>query len=248
MLPPLKTAYPQVLGAAVGISAQELLILTNKERQNNGLSTLKLNDQLTQAAAMKAKDMFANNYWAHNSPQGKTPWVFVKKAGYEYLFAGENLARGFTLSADVVDAWMASKSHKENMLSPHYQDVGFAIEDGRLSGEDTILVVEMFGGKELVSPASPENTEKIIEKSQETVVKAALDFPQVHKQPIIDTVVLVRTAAYTLLAAFIFILLLDMIIVAKKKIIRFVGHNIDHIVYLGLIMLFLLIIGRGLVL
>ncbi len=136
-----------VLGIEYHISAEELLLLTNLKRQEKGLPPLIMNPQLTQAAYQKAKDMFSKNYWAHIAPDGTTPWVFIRSAGYEYVYAGENLARGFTTSNDVVEAWMNSQSHRENMLSPNYQEIGFAILEGTLTGDETVLVVEMLGSR-----------------------------------------------------------------------------------------------------
>jgi uncharacterized protein YkwD len=136
-----------ILGIASNVTAQDLLTLTNLKRQENSLPPLVMNDELTQAAAGKAEDMFTKDYWAHVSPDGTTPWVFIKNAGYNYLYAGENLARGYTTSGDVVDAWMASPSHRENMLSPNYHDIGFAIKEGVLTGDETILVVEELGSR-----------------------------------------------------------------------------------------------------
>ena len=137
--------FASVLGISSNISSEELLVLVNQERQDRGLSVLALDSQLSSAANLKIQDMFANNYWAHTSPSGMSPWVFIKTAGYEYLYAGENLARGFTESRDVVKAWMESPSHRDNMLSSNYDEIGFAILPGNLTGEETVLVVEMFG-------------------------------------------------------------------------------------------------------
>ena len=86
--------------------------------------------------------MFSKDYWAHNAPDGTTPWVFIKNTGYNYIYAGENLARGFNSASDVINAWMNSPEHRQNVLSPNYQNVGFAVATGTLSGEDTVLVVE----------------------------------------------------------------------------------------------------------
>ncbi|MBI4062481.1 hypothetical protein HY410_01010 [Candidatus Gottesmanbacteria bacterium] len=136
---------PDVLGYATDIRLEELLSLTNAKRQEAGLSPLSLNGQLSQAAAGKAADMFAKAYWAHTSPDGKLPWDFIVGAGYTYTVAGENLAKNFNDSRGVVDAWMASATHKENLLKPSYKDIGFAIVNGTLNGEETTLVVQMFG-------------------------------------------------------------------------------------------------------
>jgi uncharacterized protein YkwD len=133
--------------ALADISTQELLQFTNEMRAENGLPPLAENQQLETAAYAKAEDMFAKDYWAHNSPDGTTPWYFIKNSGYNYIYAGENLAKGFTDSRDVVNAWMASPSHKENLLSENFKDVGFAVKTGKLGGEDTFLVVQEFGNK-----------------------------------------------------------------------------------------------------
>src|SRR5439155_507841 len=137
LFPVVKTKLPDVLGISIDISTQQLLDLTNEKRTEDGASPLALNNQLAQAASAKAKDMFEKNYWAHNAPDGTTPWVFIKNSGYEYIYAGENLARGFTTSKDVVIAWMNSRGHRDNMLSKKYQEVGFAVAQGKLNGEET---------------------------------------------------------------------------------------------------------------
>jgi hypothetical protein len=137
--------YPAVLGDSTSITTSDLLKYTNLEREANGLAPLNLNPELTHAAQLKAKDMFAKDYWAHVSPDGTTPWVWIRDSGYNYLYAGENLARGFDSSSDVVTAWMNSPEHRANLLSPNYTDIGFAVQDGTLTGTETTLVVQEFG-------------------------------------------------------------------------------------------------------
>src|SRR3989344_6873494 len=127
-----KTNYPTVLGISTDITSEQLITLLNQKRQENGLSTLSFSPELATAARNKANDMLSKNYWAHNSPDGVTPWVFLKEAGYNYVYAGENLARGFNNSLDVTNAWMASPTHRANVLSPNYSDVGFAVVIGNL--------------------------------------------------------------------------------------------------------------------
>ncbi|KKU83731.1 MAG: hypothetical protein UY10_C0003G0062 [Microgenomates group bacterium GW2011_GWA2_47_8] len=140
-------ARPDVLGYATDIHLEQLLIATNAKRQEAGLSILGLNASLSQAAAKKAEDMFAKDYWAHTSPSGATPWEFVTAAGYQYAVAGENLAKNFSTSQAVIDAWIASPSHRDNLLKSNYKDIGFAIVNGVLNGEETTLVVQMFGSQ-----------------------------------------------------------------------------------------------------
>src|SRR3989338_7182361 len=124
---------------------------------------LELNPELSLAAEKKAEDMFARNYWAHNGPNGSTPWDFIKGAGYTYIYAGENLAKDFQNSNDVVQAWMKSPSHRENILRKEYQDIGFAVVNGVLNGEETTLVIQMFGVSSSKSVAAKPESDKQIQ-------------------------------------------------------------------------------------
>lgn len=141
----ISSVHPDILGYATNIQVQQLLAESNTKRLAAGLQPLQLSQELSQAAAGKAADMFGNNYWAHVSPAGKTPWDFIIGAGYRYSVAGENLAKNFQDSTGVVDAWMNSPTHKENLLKSSYREVGFAVVNGVLQGEETTLVVQMFG-------------------------------------------------------------------------------------------------------
>ncbi len=135
----------EVLGRVSNVSASDLLTDTNTERTKQGLTPLTVNEQLSQAAFLKARDMFANNYWAHTSPSGVTPWKWLGDAGYNYDVAGENLAKNYPTADATVAAWMNSETHKANILNGKYQDVGFAVVDGMLDGRDTTLVVAYYG-------------------------------------------------------------------------------------------------------
>ena len=239
----LKISFPSVLGIKADISSQELLILTNKERQNSGVAPLYFNEKLTEAAAKKAEDMFEYDYWAHNSPSGKTPWVFIKSSGYKYVYAGENLARGFSNAEDVMTAWMASPDHKANMLSSNYQDVGFAVKIGKLNGEETVLIVEELGN--LNMPIARGKTVEIAASSQlNTAVK---NITSVNRQPVINSLSFASNIYVMVILIFIFVFLLDMIIIEKKKVMRFVGHNIDHVLYLLLVLALVGVLSKGVI-
>lgn len=240
----LKVSFPSVLGVKVDISSEQLLSLTNQERQKEGNSSLVLNESLTQAAAQKAQDMFEYNYWAHNSPTGKTPWVFIKSSGYRYVYAGENLARGFSTASDVVKAWMASPEHKANMLSSNYKDVGFAVKLGKLNGEETVLVVEELGN--LNMPIASNNKIQEVATASDTNASRK-NVVAVNKKPLINISSFPFNINVLVVLLFIFAFLLDMIIVEKKKVMRFVGHNIDHILYLILILALVGVFGKGVI-
>lgn len=130
---------------APSVDEQTLVELTNTERTFRGLSALRFNPRLSQAAEAKAADMLANGYFEHISPSGKTPWVFIEGVGYNYVKAGENLAIDFTTVTGPVPAWMDSPTHKANILKPDYEEIGIAEVKGIFKGRETTIVVQMFG-------------------------------------------------------------------------------------------------------
>jgi len=117
---------------------------TNVNRAERGLSNLTKNNLLEKAAQMKAEDMAAKNYFAHYGPDGSAPWDWIEKTGYQFNYAGENLAINFYDSEDVVQAWMNSEKHKENILNNNFTEVGIGISQGKYNGSDVIFVVQMF--------------------------------------------------------------------------------------------------------
>ena len=127
------------------ITSARILQLTNNERVESGLGVLKENASLTKAAAGKAKDIIDNDYFAHISPTGVTPWFWIQQQGYSYSVAGENLAIDFVQAEDVVSAWMASPGHRENILQGDYTETGVAVLTGEYQGGTSTIVVHMFG-------------------------------------------------------------------------------------------------------
>ncbi len=123
----------------------EVIALTNTQRVENNAGTLTENAELTAAAQAKAEDMATKGYFAHVSPDGTEPWVWVKGAGYDYQYAGENLAVQFTDSTEVVNAWMASPTHRANIVKPQYTEIGIGIADGEFKGQRATYVVQYFG-------------------------------------------------------------------------------------------------------
>lgn len=118
----------------------------NQARQAVGLKPLVNNSKLDQAAKLKAENMVQNNYFNHNSPSGITPWFWFAKAGYNYKYAGENLAIGFFDSKELFNAWLNSPSHRENILNPNYKEMGTAVLPG-YGGGNTVVVVQEFGSQ-----------------------------------------------------------------------------------------------------
>lgn len=246
----VRMGMSNVLGYATDINTERVLLLVNQKRQEAGLGQLKLNDQLSSAANNKASDMFTKNYWAHISPTGTTPWYFISLAGYEYVYAGENLARSFNTADEVVTAWMNSPTHRDNIMKAEYADIGLAVLNGRLNGEDTTLVVQEFGTKanDLAQMRKEQEEKKSLaqnnpprsENSHVQQAVAGVNQPAA-KQTLIASQqkVVFLPFAFTksvsmFLAEFLLIILLfDSIYIWKHKIFRISGHNLAHIIFLA---------------
>lgn len=239
-----KTVTPGVLGYASDIKVRELLEKTNEVRVKNGKSSLVINETLSKAAMQKAKFMFEKDFWAHTSPDGVEPWDFIIKEGYDYSYAGENLARNFYYSKEVVDAWMNSPSHKENLLSENYDEVGFAVVNGVLNGYETTLVVQMFGRpRNIENISSKESSEKYLqslnEKSTSSEVASAKD------SSIIDIPTLFRYISFSILGFVLALFFIDIYYSKKHGINKFTGHTSAHIVVIVSTILSIFILMRN---
>jgi len=109
-------------------TAQQILDLVNAERAKAGVAPLKLNTKLNQVAQEKARDMYENNYFSHNSPTYGSPFDMMKQFGVNYTYAGENIAKGFTSSDRVMQGWMNSPGHKANILNPNFTELGVGLK------------------------------------------------------------------------------------------------------------------------
>lgn len=237
-----------ILGYATDISPQKLLELTNQERQNEGLQPLQYNDKLAEAAKQKAENMFENNYWAHYGPAGETPWQFILGSGYQYEFAGENLAKNFLFSDGVVKAWMESPTHRENIMRKEYSDVGFAVVNGVLNGEETTLVVQMFG-KPLYGVAEQPKEEP----QAKNVEPEAAPAPQAAPETSVLAEDNAPTPFYSIFldinmvffAVLILALLLDFYFATKLNLIHIKGKNLIHILFLCTVTIGTIVIIKG---
>ncbi len=146
------TGKLRILGYATNVSPGGVISLVNSQRSANGLGSLSVNSALTNAAYAKAQDMIANNYWSHYSPSGIGADYFISSSGYGYVRAGENLAKDWQSDGGIVNAWMGSSSHRANVLGD-YTDIGIATVNGIINGEETTLVVAMFGQVYQAPPA-----------------------------------------------------------------------------------------------
>jgi len=243
---------PAVLGYSSQITSAQIIELTNAQRQKYGLPALTLNPLLEEAARLKAEDMFANDYWSHRSPTGKTPWDFLREVGYSYVYAGENLARDFADASGVVAAWMASPTHKENIVSKNYQEIGVAVVDGELGGLKTTLVVQMFGtptklaGEKPPAPVQevpPEAKAKTEEKGG--VLPSAESNRLEENKETIDLLSLEKLAVVFFLGLLLGVLVVDKVVAERRQAPRLTADNNAHLIFLLLVILVAALLEAG---
>lgn len=229
---------PKILGFAANISPDEVVRLTNEKRIQVGLSPLTLDSTLSQAAQAKGADMLNKGYWAHAAPDGTQPWVFFTNFGYKYRYAGENLARDFSSAGSAVEAWMNSASHRENLLSSKYKEVGIGVIEGNLAGVDTTIIVQFFGTKYVdTAPIAP-----IAE------AKAAVASPistLVPAKVLVSPFNVTKSVSLGIVGLLLFVLVIDGILVSKRRIARIAGRTFAHIAFLGMILAIALILRVG---
>lgn len=120
-----------------------LFSLINEERKKNNLSELQIDENLQNVARLKAQDLVNNNYFSHTSPTLGTPFEMLKNNNIQYKTASENIAGNSDISA-AVKSWLASDSHKENILSNNYNYTGIGVVDSIAYGK---IFVELFIGR-----------------------------------------------------------------------------------------------------
>ena len=142
--------------------------------------TLTVNSELVAAAQAKANNMALKGYFAHIDPDGKEPWAWIKEAGYDYQYAGENLAVRFGDSIEVERAWLASPTHRANLLDGRFTEVGIATAYGIYQGQPTTFVVQMFGtSKKAIAAAAKPPPPQLIAQTEPAREIAMQDKPVV---------------------------------------------------------------------
>jgi hypothetical protein len=236
---------PGVLGYSSEIKINELYEKTNEYRKRNNLPPLILNEKLSKAATEKGKYMFEKNFWAHTAPDGTEPWVFVLNQGYDYSFAGENLARNYYNAGDVVNAWIASPTHRENLISKNYDEVGYAVVNGILDGKETSIVVQFFGRPADPSFLTSKEQEKELLSSLGESTSQVNAFGEEVKSASIDIPSVFRYLAFSVLGFVLALFLVDIYYSKRKDIDKFTGHTEAHLMILVATVVSLLIILRN---
>ena len=149
--------------------SKRIIELTNRLRESMNLHRLSESETLNEAANLKVQDMITEQYFAHVSPKNKGIDYWLKGANYDYETAGENLAMGFSDSADVINAWIKSKTHYANLIDSDFTEIGVAMASGNYKSFETSFVAQMFGMPKNKVQKSNIIVKKVVEKSVETV-------------------------------------------------------------------------------
>ncbi|WP_229356629.1 CAP domain-containing protein [Streptomyces sp. UNOB3_S3] len=106
---------------------QQITTLVNAHRHAAGCAPLRISPQLTAAAQKHSDDMAERHFFGHTDPGGADPGARISAAGYRWDAYGENIARGQATPAAVMDAWMRSAGHRENILDCSFKEMGVGI-------------------------------------------------------------------------------------------------------------------------
>lgn len=218
------TSYIVIRTTTFGSSviSSVLIDLTNQTRKNNGLSPLLYNKQLSDAAKMKGQDMALREYFAHFAPDGTSPWHWFNKAGYKFLFAGENLAINFRSSQAVEKAWMDSPKHRDNILDPRYEEIGIATVPGTVNNKLVVFVVQLFG-----KPASENNPTSLKTLSTPTTI-------HFYEKLLFNATYYINTVYVTFILVLVIALMLMIFIEIQKQ-------HYRHILF-GVLLIFVTVI------
>ena len=124
---------------------RQMLARVNAERSRRSLPLIAPSVVLDRVAQAYADDMLRRSYYGHKSPGGETVRERTLAGGYPLRFVGENIARGQSTVDEVIDGWMASDEHRENILSKVFSDAGFGLAIGRNKGGFQVIWVQVFG-------------------------------------------------------------------------------------------------------
>ncbi|MGW6419636.1 CAP domain-containing protein [Streptomyces sp. NPDC055055] len=107
--------------------AQEVVRLVNIERAGAGCKALTVDADLTEAAQDYTDDMAATGNFSHTGTDGSQPQDRIEEAGYTWSRSGENIAKGQSDAAAVMDAWMHSPGHRANILNCGFTEIGVGV-------------------------------------------------------------------------------------------------------------------------
>jgi hypothetical protein len=157
------------------INTVNVIEFVNKERTESGLEALQENELLDTVAQKKLDDMLKEDYFAHTSPEGIDPWQWFFDAGYDFAYAGENLATEYTNVIKQHEAWMNSPKHRKNILDERFTHTGVAVGHKKIDGKDVVVTVQVFATPQKISVTSPNFTPDTFEVPDALFYKGTKD-------------------------------------------------------------------------
>lgn len=122
----------------------EIIRLINVERSKVGVKKLKVSKSMKRYTILRSQDMSKNKYFGHSSPVYGRWANLLYSSEYQFSYAGENLAAGFTKADDFVNAWMASPSHRKNMLNPKFKKTSITVIEGKSTNRYQTYATQWF--------------------------------------------------------------------------------------------------------
>lgn len=143
MIYPMQKLYIPNIDTTKNIEEQVRQIV-NSERAKAGLKPLYMDWELQRVSRMKSCDMVEKNYFSHQSPTYGSPFDMIRSFGISYKTAGENIASGQRTPTEVMNSWMNSQGHRENILKADFTHIGVGYCKG---GEYGTMWTQQFIGK-----------------------------------------------------------------------------------------------------
>lgn len=142
--PVVETQQVPVKPEVVELDAGKTEDLVNDEREKAGLARLTTSEQLRQSACLKLNYMITHDYWNHIAPDGTQPWFFFEQVGYYAISRGENQAYGQLSEVELVNNWMDSPSHKDNIID-NFTEHGVCTAWTKFQDKEATVTVHHFG-------------------------------------------------------------------------------------------------------
>jgi uncharacterized protein YkwD len=166
------------------LDKNEVIRITNLEREKYNLAPLKESAKLNLSAKFKAEDLFKNQYFEHQSPTGIGVSDLATQAGYDFIVLGENLAMGnFEDDQALVQAWMDSPGHRANILNSSFSEIGVSVIKGIFNGKETWMAVQHFALPLSVCPKIDESLKAQIEANELEIVNIQQTLETMQSNP-----------------------------------------------------------------
>ncbi len=150
----IKKQTPDAFDAHMALTSTNIIWFTNYYRRQEGLKPLIFSKKLQDSAYHKSLDMFKYQYFSHYRPSNHLGFDnFIDNQKYDFIKIGENLAQGdFTTSKEIVDSWMQSPDHRQNILDATYTEIGVSVDYGIMNGERSVLITQHLGKPKTTCP------------------------------------------------------------------------------------------------